>query len=502
MIRVRELSVSYGAVPVLQGIDLHIRQGEITLITGPSGCGKSTLAYALSGLIPQSIPARVAGLVEISGLDTQTHTMRELSQKAGIVLQNPSSQLFHLRVEEEVAFGPRNLGLEDDEIRRRVDWALKATALEPLRECRPAELSGGQKQCVAIASVLSMRPQILILDEPTASLDVPSTHRVLGALKTLRDEYGVTIVIVEHRLADVARLADRLILMDEGRVVADGSPSAILADQALREAFGLRRLTNEPQAPWEALIETESAHSNGTEALLSLERVSAGYNRGKVIQDINLTIHAGDFVALVGNNGAGKSTLGLVAAGLLKPSSGRIRFKDGDRPQPGLDVAMLFQNPTDQLFTDSVEEEVGFGPHNYRRFNSEQHLQILREADLLSLRERRPLMLSVGQQQRTVLGACLGLLPRLLILDEPTLGQDWGHLQRLMDFLVHLNQQGTAILLISHDYKLVHRYARRVYLMKDGRIQQAGLLDQAQNSAAKFPGNMQEGEAAYETINA
>jgi len=494
MIHVRGLSLSYSAVPVLQDINLHIPQGEFVLLTGPSGCGKSTLAYALSGLIPHSIPARVTGQVEIGGLDTQTHTMREIVQQAGIVLQNPSSQLFHLRVEDEVAFGPRNLGLDEEQVRRRTNWALQATGLEALREHKPSELSGGQKQCVAIASVLAMRPQILILDEPTASLDVPSTRRVLETLKTLRDEHGVTIVIIEHRLADVARLADRLVLMDAGQIVTDSSPDAILSDPSLREQFGLRRQTNEPQVAWETLIETEAPRSNGREPLLALEHVSAGYNRKVVIEDVNLSLHPGDFAALVGSNGTGKSTLGLVAAGLLKPLSGHVRFRSGDKPKPGLDVAMLFQNPPDQLFTDSVDEEVAFGARNYDHFDPGQHAQILREADLLSLRERRPLMLSVGQQQRTALSACLGLRPRLLILDEPTLGQDWGHLQRLMNFLSFLNRQGTAILLISHDYKLVHRYARRVFLMKNGRIHLAGQFDGSQNF-------MKEG-ALYETFNA
>jgi energy-coupling factor transport system ATP-binding protein len=495
MIHVKGLSLSYDVLPVLQDINLDICQGEFVLITGPSGCGKSSLAYALSGLIPNSIPARVTGKVEIGGLDTQTHTLREIVQQAGIVLQNPSSQLFHLRVEDEVAFGPRNLGLNEDEVRQRTDWALQATGLEKLRAHRPSELSGGQKQCVAIASVLAMRPRILILDEPTASLDVPSTRRVLETLKTLRDEQGVTIVIVEHRLADVARTADRLILMNAGQIVADGSPDGILSDQALRDEFGLRRQTNEPQDAWETLIETVRPRLDGEEPLLTLEHVSAGYNRKAVIEDVNLSLYPGDFTALVGDNGSGKSTLGLVAAGLSKPLAGHVSFRNGNKPKPGLDVAMLFQNPADQLFTDSVDEEVAFGSRNYDCFDSARHDEILCEADLLGMRERRPLMLSVGQQQRTALSACLGLRPRLLILDEPTLGQDWGHLQRLMDFLSLLNRQGTAILLISHDYKLVHRYARRVFLMKHGRIHLAGQFDGSQNFTSK------EG-VMYETLNA
>ncbi len=501
MIRLGNVSVQYASAEVLHAIDLEVGRGEFVLVTGPSGCGKSTLAYAMSGLIPHSIPARVSGQIEIGGLDTRTHALREIVRQVGIVLQNPSSQLFHLRVEDEVAFGPRNLGLDEREVSQRTDWALRAAGLEALREHRPSELSGGQKQCVAIASILAMRPDVLILDEPTASLDVPSTRRVLGTLKTLREEHGITIVIFEHRLADIARLADRLVLMDRGRIVADGVPGEILRDPSLRHDLGLRRLAGEPQVAWEALIEANGRHAVQGEPLLTLEKVSAGYDRSAVIRDIDLALYPGDFVALVGDNGAGKSTLGLVAAGLLKPLAGKIHYLNGDRPRPGLDVAVLFQNPTDQLFTDSVDEEVAFGPRNFHRFDPDQHAHILEEADLLNLRDRRPMTLSVGQQQRTALAACLGLRPRLLILDEPTLGQDWGHLQRLMNFLTLLNRGGTAILLISHDYKLVHRYARRVFLLKHGRIQLAGHFERSQHSKPIPYADSQEG-VAYETLNA
>ncbi len=501
MIKLHNLSIDYGNDPVVKDINLEIAAGEWVLITGPSGCGKSTLAYALGGMIPQSIPARVKGHVEVTGLNTQTNAMRDIVQQAGIVLQNPSSQLFHLKVEDEIAFGPRNLGLEDKDVSQRVDWALKATGLETLRDCKPSELSGGQKQCLAIASILAIRPRILILDEPTASLDVPSTRKVLDTLRSLNDVHGVTIVIIEHRLADVSRMASRLIFMNNGRIVADGHPDVILSDQCLRNDLGLRRQTHEPMAAWEALITSTKLHPIDQEPLLTLDNISAGYNRKKTIQDVNLKIFPRDFVALVGNNGAGKSTLGLVAAGLLRPLVGQVRFQNGDKPKPGLDVAMLFQNPSDQLFADSVEEEVAFGPRNFQRFDADQHEQILHEADLLHLRGSRPLILSVGQQQRTALSACLGLRPRLLILDEPTLGQDWGHLQRLMDFLQLLNQQGTAILLISHDYKLVHRYAQRVFLIENGRIRLDGQFDKTHTPKITPPVFDQQG-MIYETINA
>jgi energy-coupling factor transporter ATP-binding protein EcfA2 len=183
-----------------------------------------------------------------------------------------------------------------------------------------------------------------------------------------------------------------------------------------------------------------------------------------------LTLNEGEFAALVGDNGSGKTTLALAACGLLRPSRGRVIFAQGRRPQPGLDIALLFQDPLDQLFNPSVEEEVAFAPNNYSRFDQRQHELTLAMTDLLALRQRSPMALSVGQQQRTAMAACLSLAPRLLILDEPTLGQDWRHLEQMMTFLQQLNAAGTTILLITHDYKLVHRYAERVILLEHGRI--------------------------------
>jgi energy-coupling factor transport system ATP-binding protein len=312
-------------------------------------------------------------------------------------------------------------------------------------------------------------------------------------LANLHAESGITILLIEHRLAEAAQLAGRVILMEDGAIIADGDPTLVFADKEIRLRLGLRRPTEEPSVSWEALIQSNGHYDLEQKPLLTLERVSAGFNGRQVIQDIQLSLFAGEFAALVGDNGAGKSTLAMVAAGLIKPHAGAVRFINGSRPRPGLDVALLFQDPQEQLFTDSVDEEVAFGPHNYDCFNADQHAQIMQEADIWDLRPRRPLALSVGQQQRTALAACLSLRPRLLILDEPTLGQDWGHLQRLMNFLQVLNQQGTAILLISHDYKLVHRYAQRVILLRDGRIERIGKIH---NSV------INQTEVNHETLNA
>jgi len=474
MIQIESLSVLYGSLAALKGINLNVAPGECVLITGPSGCGKTALARAIGGLIPHAIPAKVEGKVTVDGLDVAVTPLPHLAQRVGFVFQNPSTQLFHLSVAEEVAFGPRNLGLLECEIASRVEDTLKTLDLDYLKDRRPAELSGGQQQRVAIAAALAMHPQVLILDEPAASLDVAGTHAIVNALRELR-KLGMTLVIIEHRLAEMLPLADRLIIMADGRIEADAPPQALTSDRNLLRSLGLRRPAEAISTPWDELL-IPNGHPRSERPLLQLQNIRAGYGRSKpILKDINLDFYPGEFIALVGENGAGKSTLGLVIAGLLKPSQGQVRF-DSRRPQPGLDVGLLFQNPTDQLFTESVDEEVAFGPRNFRRYHPERHQEILNIADLTALRTRPPFALSSGQQQRTAMSAVAALNPHLLILDEPTLGQDWGHLERLMDFLSKLNQRGTAILLITHDYKLVHHYARRVIMLHDGQVQLDGHL--------------------------
>jgi energy-coupling factor transporter ATP-binding protein EcfA2 len=357
-----------------------------------------------------------------------------------------------------------------------VDWALEASGLSALRQRKPFNLSGGQKQRLAIAAVLAMKPRLLVLDEPTASLDVEGTNQVMETLRDLNQRLGITIVLIEHRLAEVAQLARRTIIMGAGTILIDAATQEILADRDKLQELGLRRPVEQPLSPWSELLVQNGPAGQGEEILLELHSVTAGYAGQAVIHDIDLKLVSGEFAALVGSNGAGKTTLGMAAAGLLRPQKGKIRFRDGSKPRPGLDVSMLFQDPSEQLFTDTVDEEIAFGPQNYRIFRPEDHERVLQETDLGTLRERKPFSLSIGQQQRTALGACLALKPALLILDEPTLGQDWRHLERLMDYLAILNEAGMGILLITHDYKLVHRYAERVIYMENGKIVMDGRL--------------------------
>lgn len=470
MIELQRVSVSYGGIPALRDVNLQVPRGSCALLTGPSGCGKSTLARVICGIIPHALPAQVSGEVRVDGRDVLTSSLPELAQRAGMLFQNPATQLFHLRVADEVAFGPRNLGWGEAQVQESVNWALAATGLADLREERPAELSGGQKQRLAIAAALAMRPALLVLDEPCASLDVPSTRRLVATLRRLNAKEGVTILIIEHRLAEIADLADRALLMAGGQIVADGAPTAVLGDLNRTRSLGLRRLPERPIEVWDRLLAVETRRDQTGEPLLALCGITAGYGPTPVLHQVDLAVYPGDFIALVGDNGSGKSTLARVAAGLLKPIQGQVRYAGGRRPRPGRDVALLFQNPAEQLFTDSVEEEVAFGPRNYGCADPGDLKAIMEQMDLLSLRRRPPLALSTGQQQRTAIAACLAMHPQLLILDEPTLGQDWGHQEQLLGYLAEANRQGTAVLLITHDYKLVHRCARRVVLLEDGRI--------------------------------
>jgi energy-coupling factor transport system ATP-binding protein len=480
MIEVQNLSVSYtqDQPNAVDQLSFSVKEGEWVLITGPSGCGKSTLARILLGLIPHSIPAKVSGKVRVAGADPRLQSLAETTQQVGMVFQNPSAQLFHLNVFDEIAFGLRNLGLDERSITERVIWSLEATGLRDLAECVPANLSGGQKQLVAIAAVLAMRPKVMILDEPMASLDDQSVQRVMSTLAYLQKKLGITILMIEHRLTGALRNADRLMALEDGKLVFDSPPQQVYSQPDLINRLGLRKFADKKPMPWKTLIRSNNHQSPPHSPLLELIDIGAGYDGQEVISDVNLSLYPGDFTALVGPNGAGKSTLALVAAGLLKPKRGQVVFASGRRPRPGRDVCLLFQNPIDQLFTTTVDEEISFGPRNYGCFDQEQHQITLNQADLMGIRQRSPWAISVGQQHRTALGACAALRPKVVILDEPTLGQDWAHLQQLMNFLSHLSLNGTAVLLISHDYKLVFHYARTVMLIEAGKVKTKGSLVQ------------------------
>jgi energy-coupling factor transporter ATP-binding protein EcfA2 len=477
MIEVTDLTVRYGERPALENISFTVGRGEFVLLSGPSGCGKSTLARSLSGLIPQASSARMAGRVVVDGLETARHPLPELAAHVGLVFQNPATQLFNATVGEEIAFAPRNLGLPAEEVAARVAFALDATAVSHLQDRAIRTLSSGEQQRVAIASVLALRPQVLVLDEPTSNLDWRGVEQVMSTLARLHRQQGLTILVIEHRLQAVLPLADRVLLMQGGRIVADGQPEDVFADKERLTTLGLHYPWMEDgDGRWE-MVEgkadptAQPSHHLTTHPLVAVRGLEAGYGRRAVLQGLDLALYPGEFAALVGDNGAGKSTLARVLAGLLRPRRGRITWHEKLRRLPlGRRVGFLFQNPLDQLVCDTVEEEVAFGPRNLSLPVRERLETTLAAADLAALRHRRSAALSVGEQQRTALAAALSTDPRLLILDEPTMGQDGAHLSLMMESLIRLNHNGQAILLITHDDKLVCRCAKRIILLEGGRI--------------------------------
>jgi len=460
-IEIEGLDVRYPGIHALRGVDLSVEKGAFVLIGGRSGSGKSTLAQALLGLLSADgdPPATVDGQVTVESAVPGRDTTARLATKVGLVFQNPATQLFNGTVEEEVAFGPRNLDLEPSEIAGRVKYALHAVGCSQLRNQSVRRLSGGEQQRVAIAASLAMRPSILVLDEPTANLDAEGTEAVVQSLAGLQRDHGVTVVVIEHRLRPFLEVATRLVWLEEGRVTENGPPDHVLP-----------RVEAPPLAPYR--------HRAADRPLVTVDQVTAGYNGRAVLQGCSLTLREGEIAAIVGPNGAGKSTLARALAGLLRPRSGRVVWHQ-KRSGAG-QVGFLQQNPLHQLICPTVGEEVAFAPQNLGR-NGDAHMEgLLERTGLSALRQRPTQALSVGEQQRTALAATLSVERRLLILDEPTLGQDPYHLCEIMELVRTLNEGGQTVLLITHDRDLVDRCAARVWEMVDGRVREMAKPDRSE----------------------
>ncbi len=513
MIKIENFTYTYPgrSVSTIKDLSAEVPEGGLVLLTGPTGCGKSTLLKAINGLIPHLMGGRMEGKIEINGLDTRKTDIFTLSRKVGLIFQNPDDQIFSTVVQDEVAFGPENLALPRKMIRQGIDKALKLVGLDEFQHRGTHMLSGGEKQRLAIASVLSMSPDILILDEPLAQLDPRGSTEVLKTIRTLNDN-GMTVILVEHRIHEVAHLADRIMIMEKGRIVLDEKPRAAFERIDVFKKLGLRvpesaeishamgfkkvALTMEeikkginagirpavapsrnhasPETP-----ETPEKEDSG-ETALEMEGVSFQYDRraGFVLEDIYLNIRKGEVVSLMGNNGSGKSTMLLHFAALLKPSRGRVTVLARDtrkleaRQLAGM-VGIAFQDPTLMLFNETVWKEVAFGPRMLH-FGETKLRQKVEDAmnamGIAGLRDENPLSLSGGQRLRVALASISSMQPEVILLDEPTSGQDKSNSDSLLRYLYELSGKGITILFTTHDIEAAIRYSDRLLVMNNGKI--------------------------------
>ena len=485
---VEGLSFQYrrGSVPALRDVSLEIAPGEVLLVAGPSGCGKSTLIRALNGLIPHAYHGELTGSVRIDGHPTDTTPLRGLATLVGTVLQDPSRQLVASTVPAELTFGPENLGVDRDEIGRRLVQVASDSGLAPLMERTTDELSGGESQQVAIGGALMLRPRLLVLDEPLANLDPAAAHRLLALVRRLADA-GTAVVIVEHRIEDVLDAhPDRALYLEHGATRYLGSMDGFLATAdptVVKLPFytWISRALTATATPAVA-VQAPGADRNGEESppRLELRQVEAGYDGRVVLHDVTARLGRRERVAVLGPNGSGKTTLFKAAIGLLPLNKGQV-LVDGE-PTTGRTVADLattfgyvFQNPSQMLFAPTVRDEILFGPRNLGRdpagFDAlvEQALNRVGLADEPDIESRPPRTLSHGQQKRLGIAVALALEPRTLVLDEPSAGQDYRSATAFMREVERIAGL-EGVFFVTHDVDLALIHADRILLLRDGRI--------------------------------
>ena len=464
--------------PAIENLSFALHPGELLLVAGSSGCGKTTLIRCINGLIPRSYKGALSGRVLLNGQDASDLPLSRVSQIVGTVLQDPERQILGAHVFTEVAFGLENLALPRDEIRQRVDETLEYLGIAHLRERETFSLSGGEKQKVSLAGVLAMRPNILLLDEPLASLDPASAQEALALFRRLADE-GVSILLVEHRVEDALGIRpDRVLFMQDGAIAYDGPLDGAMQLMDYRQVklpapVVMERAAKAPLPAFEPAIK-----SNGRDPLVTFEDVTFAYESGTdVIHGVNMTLRQGDIVAILGPNGAGKTTLVKHAIGLLKPSHGRVLVEGTDTrkmsvAQIARALGYVFQSPSHMLYAPTVREELAFGPKNldFTAEAIEESVDAALDAvNLRGLESYPPLSLSFGQQKRVSIAAILAMHSKILVMDEPTAGQDYWNYIAFMDSI--LQTPGfSAILFITHDLDLAICYANRVVLMHEGQI--------------------------------
>ncbi len=508
-------------IEALKDVSLDVEKGQFVAILGRNGSGKSTLAKHINALLFPS-----EGEVIVDGMDTEDGELRlKIRQTAGMVFQNPDNQIVGNLVEEDIAFGPENLGIPTADIWNRVDEALDKTGMEAFRNQSPNHLSGGQKQRVAIAGVLAMHPKCIIFDESTAMLDPQGRRNIIDVARGLQREYGITILLITHHMDEVLA-ADHVFVMKDGKIMGQGTPMEIFAQHQLLEECGLRlpvlyqyldfleqeqiidavayrnihnvedliaemtRRYQKEQADQTEfsndLIGEIQVERNAGEGIL-LNHVSYVYNKGfaderTALKDVNLHITKGEFVAVIGHTGSGKSTLMQHLNGLYTATEGTVYYNGQDIADHDFSikqlrqkVGLVFQYPEYQLFAETVEKDVCFGPENMDISKVEAQKRAYEAIEAVGLPDTiydcSPLQLSGGQKRRAAIAGILAMQPDYLVLDEPTAGLDPYSAEKLLEMLKDLQvRQGIAIILVSHSMEEVAEYADRIVVMDQGKI--------------------------------
>jgi energy-coupling factor transport system ATP-binding protein len=492
----------------LKGVNLEVEKGEFVTIMGPTNAGKTTLALCLNGLIDYSVPGEIKGNVTVAGMKMRENEVAEISKKVGLIFQDPECQFISMSVEEDIAFGLINLGVPIEEIRKRTKSVVKLVELEGYLKKPPQELSGGEKQRAAIASVLAMSPEILVLDEPDSMLDPIGKKMVFSLIRKLKETEDVTVILISHLSEEVCKYSDRVMLLSDGRIQLEGNPgeffsnieilkeNGVFQPQITETVQGIGCVTEnrtpttldegfpyvlqylQDRAFTSAKIATDKSTLSRGEPILVIEGLSFTYPDGtQALSDVDLSIKKGEFVAVVGPNGSGKTTLCKHFNGLLLPSSGSVTVGGMDTQSASIseiasEVGYAFQNPDHQLSRFSVEEEIGFGPKHLGLDEDE----IVRRTDRWieffgfgNLREENPFFLSKAQRMNLAVAGTLAMEPNMIVVDEPTTGMDRRQMYEVMGMLKHLNDLGTTVVIITHEVWLVAEFANRIVLMSKGK---------------------------------
>ena len=507
IIEFKDFSFQYRvqAEPTVKNINLSIYEGEKVLIVGPSGSGKSTLAHCINGLVPFFYDGIVTGQLNINGNDATKMNIFELSKIVGTVLQDPDSQFIGLTVGEDIAFKLENYCISQDEMIDRVDKSAELVDIKKELYSSPYKLSGGQKQRVTLAGVTVDDVKILLFDEPLASLDPATGESAIELIDKMQKQNNKTAIIIEHRLEDVLHCdVDRVIVMDKGEIIADTTIDEIIRKDILRKV-GIReplyltalryadceindtlKLKNietlelgeykEKLKDWYENIEVYESDENQN-PILELDNINFSYNNEKqILKNVSFKINKGDMAAIVGRNGAGKSTISKLVCGFYKPTSGRILFDGKDMvdytiKERSEKIGFVMQNPNQMISKTMVYDEVAFGLKIRGLYDSEIKERVeetLRICGLYGYRNWPISALSFGQKKRVTIASILVLNPDMIILDEPTAGQDFKHYTEIMEFLVDLNKKGVTILMVTHDMHLMLEYTNKVIVLSEG----------------------------------